>query len=171
MAPMSEPATVEQALQAIGATREAVRGLEQSMTKLVELNERQIVMQNQAAEQGRALERAFNTMREDRARVEAWIQRHEEENRRTADSVTWFRGWVIGLGLVGGVVLGMVAYVFNASVTDTRAARIAEDASLSRRIDANTTKLEAVAQQVQEIRLSNKLRGEQQEVNRASATE
>lgn len=151
-----------------GAQAEAIQGLRQDMHRLVELNERQLVLQQQQAESSKALDRAFSGLKELRSDTNElvrgmdqawarWREKHENENADTTRFATSARGGLRVLGLLGVVlwgVLGGVALDWRADLLDRQAEekRIRADADA-----AMAVRIDAVSGQLQEIRIKNEL--------------
>lgn len=180
MTPSPSPAEVNLRLQGLEKTMgESLLSLQQSsirqndsitqlqaeMHKLVELNERQIVLQQQSQESSRAIERAFSTIQSTRTdlalaldkmdgRWAEWRTRHELENADTARFASSARGGLRVLGLLGVVlwgVLGTIAWDWRGRLEE----KATEDRAASKERDSmQDVRLQALTEQIQEIRLS-----------------
>lgn len=75
-------------------------------------------LQQQQANHSEGLDRAFKSIEKLANSFDSWRERHEGENRTTADCVTEFRGQFRGVWMAGGLVVALVTAL--ATVAGTR---------------------------------------------------
>lgn len=130
---------VSQALSNVGSTLTAMQGDLREVQKDV----REVMSQQHAlADHSTGLERLGAAIEKFTHENEAWRRSHEGENRGVADRVTFWRGAVFVLTLLGGVVSTAVVYI----VQDGFARDAAERARLERLIERNEADIRELQQ-------------------------
>jgi hypothetical protein len=91
------------------------------------------------------LGRAFDAINAGASSLNAWREKHEAENRQTADQVTTWRGVVLGIGLFGALLLSAAIYIVQKGFADAAIDRDRIEShvdSLARDADARLDALE-----------------------------
>lgn len=138
------------------AVQAEVRHMGEQLAELARLQQQQV-------SHSEGLDRAFKAIEKLTGRMDVWIEKHEGENRTTADCVTAFRGglaatrWVVGVvgTLVAGLLaawIGAIAWNFNTEVANARTERTRIEAQITSQHAAD-----AARQQAQLDALSAKL--------------
>jgi hypothetical protein len=143
---------------------EAIAELRSDMHRLVELNERQLILQQQQAESSKALDRAFTALKDLRSDTNdmirqmasdwtKWRDAHEAENRNTSSFATQARGGLRVLGVLGVVLwglLGGIAWDWRDTLKSDQDSMKSDFAEFKR---ATNLRFEAQSSAIQENRL------------------
>lgn len=128
--------------------KSALEGMQNDMHRLVKISEVQVELQQKAREQSSAIDRAFNEMQKNREELLAavreatnaftgWKDKHELENRATADTV---RSHQTGARLVwAGITLlaGLAAAWVHVQFLRADESRVAGDARQRQALEAH----------------------------------
>lgn len=112
------------------------------------------LLQQQQVSHSEGLDRAFKAIEKLTGRIDSWIDKHETENRTTADYVTAARGgisatrWVVGV--VGSLValllsgwIGAVTWNFTRELDNAKSERARIEAQITGQHTADTVRTQA----------------------------
>lgn len=106
-------------------------------------------LQQQQVSHSEGLDRAFKAIEKLTTRIETWIEKHEGENRTTADCVTRFQGGLSATRWAAGILWGLLVIGIGAlgawakgAIEDARNDRVRIEAQLRAAHDADTVRLQ-----------------------------
>jgi hypothetical protein len=122
---------------ALGALQADVRELGKAQAQVASL-----LTAMESHSQG--LGRAFTQIGEVARGFHDWREAHETKNERTADTVTTWRGVIIGLGLIGTLLCTSLVYIVESRFAQGQADRIRLEVQLERSVRETDARLDVL---------------------------